>query len=35
MCAAAGLIVEEAWSGFDDKPLSRKSGEMLLLARKS
>jgi ubiquinone/menaquinone biosynthesis C-methylase UbiE len=35
MCAQAGLIVEQAWSGFDEKPLSRKSGEMLLLARKS
>jgi len=35
LCAAAGLIVEEAWSGFDDRPLSRVSGEMMLLARKS
>ena len=35
MCASAGLIVEQAWSGFDDKPLSRTSGEMLLLARKT
>ena len=35
MCADAGLIVEQAWSGFDDKPLTRTSGEMLLLARKT
>jgi hypothetical protein len=35
MCADAGLIVEEAWSGFDDRPLSRVSGEMMLIARKS
>jgi ubiquinone/menaquinone biosynthesis C-methylase UbiE len=35
MCARAGLVVEQAWSGFDEKPLTRKSGEMLLLARKS
>ncbi|HEX6574927.1 MAG TPA: methyltransferase domain-containing protein, partial [Gemmatimonadaceae bacterium] len=32
MCADAGLIVYEAWSGFDEKPLTRKSGEMLLVA---
>jgi SAM-dependent methyltransferase len=35
LCAASGLIVEQAWSGFDDRPLSRVSGEMMLLARKS
>jgi len=34
LCAAAGLIVEQAWSGFDDRPLTRLSGEMMLLARK-
>ena len=35
LCAEAGLIVEQAWSGFDDRPLSRVSGEMMLFARKS
>jgi SAM-dependent methyltransferase len=35
MCADAGLIVEQAWSGFDDRALSRISGEMMLYARKS
>ncbi len=35
LCADAGLIVEQAWSGFDDRPLSRVAGEMMLLARKS
>jgi ubiquinone/menaquinone biosynthesis C-methylase UbiE len=35
LCAAEGLIVEEAFDGFTDRPLSRKSGEMLLVARKS
>ena len=35
MCASAGLIVEQAWSGFDERPLSRTSGEMMLFARKS
>jgi SAM-dependent methyltransferase len=35
LCADAGLIVEEAWDGFTSKPLSRKSSEMTLLARKS
>lgn len=34
LCADAGLIVEEAFSGFDDVPLSRRSGEMMLVARK-
>lgn len=34
MCRDAGLIVEQAWSGFEDRPLSRLSGEMMLLARK-
>jgi SAM-dependent methyltransferase len=34
LCADAGLIVEEAHDGFADKPLSRKSSEMLLVARK-
>ena len=35
LCADAGLLVEEAWDGFDEKPLSRTSGEMMLLARKA
>ena len=35
LCADEGLIVEEAFDGFSDRPLSRKSGEMLLVARKS
>lgn len=30
----AGLVVEQAWQGFEDRPLTRRSGEMLLLARK-
>ena len=34
LCSDAGLIVEEAWDGFDDRPLSRTSGEMMLVARK-
>jgi hypothetical protein len=32
--AAAGLIVENAYDGFNDKPLGRTSSEMLLVARK-
>lgn len=35
LCADAGLIVEEAWSGFTDRSLTRRSSEMMLLARKS
>ncbi|HVF39960.1 MAG TPA: methyltransferase domain-containing protein [Gemmatimonadaceae bacterium] len=35
LCAAAGLIVEEAFDGFSSKPLTRKSSEMLLIARKA
>lgn len=34
LCADAGLIVEESYDGFQDKPLSRVSGEMMLIARK-
>jgi len=30
----AGLIVEEAYDSFNDKPLTRRSSEMLLVARK-
>ena len=35
LCADAGLIVEEAFDGFNDRPLTRRSSEMMLLARKS
>lgn len=35
LCADAGLIVEEAFDGFSERPLTRKSGEMMLIARKS
>jgi SAM-dependent methyltransferase len=34
LCADAGLIVEQAWDGWRDRPLGRASSEMLLLARK-
>ena len=34
LCLDAGLIVHEAYAGFRDRPLTRKSGEMLLVARK-
>ena len=34
LCADAGLIVEEAYDGWRDRPLSRRSTEMLLVARK-
>jgi SAM-dependent methyltransferase len=34
LCADAGLIVEQAWDGWRDKALARKSSEMLVLARK-
>jgi SAM-dependent methyltransferase len=34
LCASAGLIVEHAWDGWRDRRLTRKSSEMLLLARK-
>ena len=35
LCADAGLIVEEACDGFNDRPLTRRSSEMMLIARKS
>lgn len=35
LCANAGLIVEEAFDGFSNRPLTRKSSEMMLVARKS
>jgi SAM-dependent methyltransferase len=34
LCAAQGLIVEESYDGFTAQPLTRRSGEMLLVARK-
>jgi SAM-dependent methyltransferase len=34
LCADAGLVVECAWDGWRDRPLTRKSSEMLILARK-
>jgi ubiquinone/menaquinone biosynthesis C-methylase UbiE len=35
LCQSAGLIVEEAYDGWSNAPLSRRSSEMLLVARKS
>jgi ubiquinone/menaquinone biosynthesis C-methylase UbiE len=35
ICRTAGLIVEEAYDGWSRAPLSRRSSEMLLVARKS
>ena len=34
LCAAAGLVVEEAWDGWTERPLRRSSSQMLLVARK-
>ncbi|HEY7234888.1 MAG TPA: methyltransferase domain-containing protein [Gemmatimonadaceae bacterium] len=34
LCAKAGLIVEAAYDGWRDRPLTRLSSEMLLVARK-
>jgi ubiquinone/menaquinone biosynthesis C-methylase UbiE len=34
LCQDAGLIVEEAYDGWNPRPLKRTSSEMLLLARK-
>jgi hypothetical protein len=34
LCLDAGLVVHEAYDAFRDRPLTRKSGEMLLVARK-
>jgi SAM-dependent methyltransferase len=34
LCAEAGLIVEEAFDGWRDRPLRRTSSEMVLVARK-
>ena len=34
LCADAGLVVEQAFDGFNDRSLRRTSSEMLLVARK-
>ncbi len=34
LCAAEGLVVQQAFDGFTERPLSRRSSEMLLVARK-
>jgi hypothetical protein len=34
LCRDAGLIVEEAYDDWSDRPLRRTSSEMLLVARK-
>ncbi len=34
LCLDAGLVVEEAYAGFQGRPLTRRSGEMMLVARK-
>ena len=34
LCADAGLVVEQAYDGFNDRELRRRSSEMLLVARK-
>jgi SAM-dependent methyltransferase len=34
LCAAAGLIVEQAFDGWEARPLRRRSSEMMLVARK-
>ena len=34
LCADAGLVVEEAYDSFRDRPLTRRSSEMMLVARK-
>lgn len=34
LCASAGLIVEQAFDGWNDRPLTRRSSEMLLVARR-
>ena len=35
LCAQAGLIVEESFEAFTSRPLTRRSSEMLLVARKA
>jgi ubiquinone/menaquinone biosynthesis C-methylase UbiE len=34
LCADAGLVVEQACDGFNERPMRRTSSEMLLVARK-
>ncbi|CAN5223692.1 class I SAM-dependent methyltransferase [soil metagenome] len=34
LCLDVGLVVEESFAGFDNRPLTRRSGEMMLIARK-
>jgi hypothetical protein len=34
LCAEVGLVVEQAFDGWRDRPLRRASSEMLLVARK-
>ncbi len=34
LCAGAGLVVEQAFEGFSERALRRRSSEMLLVARK-
>ena len=34
LCADAGLVIEQAYDGFNDRPLRRTSSVMLLVARK-
>ncbi len=34
LCADAGLVVEQSFDGFSRKPLTRRSGEMMLVATK-
>jgi SAM-dependent methyltransferase len=34
LCAGAGLVVEQAFDGWRDRPLRRRSTEMVLVARK-
>ncbi len=35
LCADAGLVVEQAFDGWRDRPLTRRSSEMLLVARRA
>jgi hypothetical protein len=34
LCADAGLVVEQTFHSFEDRPLRRTSSEMMLVARK-
>jgi len=35
LCAQVGLIVEQSYDGFTDRPITRRTSEMLLVARKA